>query len=89
MFLLVWLFQSNSSDISGELNPIEVPACAKGQTLPRYEVLHAWFLIVYMLSLLLVDFVPLCFPSLSLPAERHAQIKVLLPMMYFLLAGLP
>ena len=70
MSLLVWLFQSNSSDTSGELNPIEVPACDKGQFLPRYEVSHAWFLIVYVLSLFLVNFVPLCFPSLSLPAAE-------------------
>ena len=55
---LVWWFQSNSSDTSGEFHPIEVPACAEGQSLPRYEVSHAWFLIVYMLSLFLVDFLP-------------------------------
>ena len=70
MSWLVWLFQSNSSDTSGEFHPIEVPACAEGQSLPRYEVSHAWFLIVYVLSLFLVDFVPLCFPSLSLPAAE-------------------
>jgi len=67
---LVWWFQSNSSDTSGEFHPIEVPACAEGQSLPRYEVSHAGFLIVYVLSLFLVDFVPLCFPSLSLPAAE-------------------
>ena len=70
MSWLLWWFQSNSSDTSGEFHPIEVPACAEGQSLPRYEVSHAWFLIVYVLSLFLVDFVPLCFPSLSLPAAE-------------------
>ena len=55
MSWLVWWFQSNSSDTSGKLNPIEVHARAEGQSLPRYEISHAWFLIVYMLSFFLVD----------------------------------
>ena len=43
--LLVWLFQSNSSDTSGELNPIEVPACDEAQCLPRYEVYWPWHML--------------------------------------------
>ena len=57
----------------GEFHPIEVPACAEGQSLPRYEVSHAWFLIVYMLSLFLVDFLPTLLSQPLTPSCRDVR----------------
>ena len=60
--MFVCFFQSDSSDTSGELNPVQVDTAAP---LPRYK-LFCCSLYRYI-CFGFVHFVPVCFSSLSLP----------------------